>query len=193
SALPFTAGAPTSFPYDRSVVDQPNLRYHAFVYLRYVLSDAAPRDEQLLPALRVILADPHRRITRGLHSVPLELVRRIDVPSLVDVASGRHPLAPVKDESAWQELSLARALRGHLPTRMTETYVDLTPDTPENRFVKAFCDVSLGVIDGMRRDLQSRKSDVFAQRVLEDCAYMDRLLRPIRTHPFWTQVGPMNR
>src|SRR5262249_4049405 len=48
-ALPFTAGSPTSFPYDRSVVDQPDLRYHAFVYLRHVLSDAAPRDEQLLP------------------------------------------------------------------------------------------------------------------------------------------------
>jgi predicted component of viral defense system (DUF524 family) len=192
SALPFAAGAPTSFPYDRSVVGHPDLRYHAFVYLRHVLSAAAPHGDQLLPALRVILADPHRRVTRGTHHVSLESVRRVDPSGLVGVASGRHPLVNVEPH-AWQTIPLARALGGYLPSHMAESFVALDADTPENRFVKAFCDLILGVIEGVRQDLRSTRIDVFRQRLLNDCLLMEGALRPIRSHRLWTEVGSMNR
>lgn len=81
SALPFTTGTPTGFPYDRSVVYHPDIRYHAFVYLRHVLSDAAPREERLLPSLQLIVHEPHRRVTRALQSVPIESARRVDAGS----------------------------------------------------------------------------------------------------------------
>jgi hypothetical protein len=70
AALPFAAGTGGAIPYDRSIGLDERVLYHAFVYLRHILSDTAPRD-QLLPSLRVILADPHRVLERVSRDVPL--------------------------------------------------------------------------------------------------------------------------
>ena len=46
-------------------------------------------------------------------------------------------------------LDLAQALAGYLPRHIAETSVELDVETPENRFVKAFCDLVLGVIESV--------------------------------------------
>ena len=60
SALPFTADAPTAIPFDRHIACRDEVLYHAFVYLRYVLSEAPSPDDRLMVALNVILNEPHQ-------------------------------------------------------------------------------------------------------------------------------------
>lgn len=59
SALPFTADTATALPYERAVTapDQEVL-YHAFVYVRHILSEAAPASERLLPPWKPFFKTP---------------------------------------------------------------------------------------------------------------------------------------
>jgi hypothetical protein len=190
-ALPFGAGSAGALPYDRSVATRQDVLYHAFVYLRYVLSDHAPPGRQLLPMLRLILKEPHRRLDRVRHQVPPELARRIDAAGLVKIAAGYGRPIPVSAGAAAQS-PLARALRGHLPTSVEEGLVRTTHDTPENRFVKTFLRQATGLIEGMRRVVRERPGrSAFQERILGDCDRLERALRPIAGHRFWDEVGRM--
>jgi hypothetical protein len=73
TALPFAAGAAAALPFDRSIVARHDVLYHAFVYLRWVLSDRVPREDRLDESLRLILCEPHRRFERTREIVALEL------------------------------------------------------------------------------------------------------------------------
>lgn len=190
SALPFTADAATALPYDRSVAARGDVLYHAFVYLRHVLSEEAPRAEQLLPALRLLLRDPHRRFERTSRSVPLETATRVDVRGLVSALAGRSPLYRAGSHRA-AGIPLATALRGHLPERLEQSEVRSTYDTAENRFVKSFLQLALGTVEGMRRAVTGRGDTAFAQRILAECAAMERALLPIQRNALWEEVGPM--
>src|SRR5688572_2691327 len=55
SALPFAAGTSSALPFDRSVAAREDVLYHAFVYLRHILSERAAGAERLIPALNLIL------------------------------------------------------------------------------------------------------------------------------------------
>lgn len=191
TALPFAAGAAAALPYDRSVAARTDILYHAFVYLRRVLSGAAPRGEQLLAALRVVLQDPHQRFERVREVVPIELAHRVDAGGLMRLATGQEPLERVGAAVA-RRLPLARILRGHVPSGVEQVYARSTPDTAENRFVKAFLEMADGVLEAMATAV-SRKGnpDAFGRRILAECEAMERSLRPIRAHSLWTEVGRM--
>jgi predicted component of viral defense system (DUF524 family) len=75
-----------------------------------------------------------------------------------------------------------------LPRIVSERRSHTTIDTPENRFVKTFVDVVLGVLERMKH--LSSKDDRFV-RVRADCTALEQLLAPIRRHPMWRDVGPM--
>ena len=70
---------------------QDDLAYHAFVYIRQILSESAPRDVRLLPSLNSILAEPHRRIERRLVEVPIEMLERIDADTVDALVSANGP------------------------------------------------------------------------------------------------------
>jgi predicted component of viral defense system (DUF524 family) len=77
---------------------------------------------------------------------------------------------------------------------VSDTHGDITFDTPENRFVKAFLDYTLTVIAHMRQcteQIPPEKRSAFQRRVLDDCDRMDRALHPIRQHGFWKEIGAM--
>ena len=188
--LPFTSGDSGAVPYDRSVVARKDVLYHAFVYLRYVLSDRAPRHDRLRPALAAILDDPHRKLLRLAESVPIGRARDIDPSSFDRLLSGQGGWMRAKD-GAQADLALARALNGCLPQRVSETRVVTTFDTAENRFAKAFLDQAQGIIDGMRREMTKARKSAFRGRVLDDCDRMTRDLEPVRRAPLWADVGRM--
>jgi hypothetical protein len=185
--LPFTSGEAAALPYDRSVASREDVLYHAFVYLRHIVLGSADRDRELLPALSLILRDPHRRFERTTRSVPVEQARRIDSRSLDRIVSSR---AVTTVPAGMGTVLLARTLRGHLPERVEEPAVIATHDTPENRFVRAFLSFAQGITEGMRRVTEG-KGGAFPVRVRRDCEEIEQRLRPILQHPLWEEVGPM--
>lgn len=190
AGLPFAASETAGLPYDRSVADQPDVLYHLFVYLRHILSDAPPPERRLLPALRLILREPHQRFAQTRRVVPTELARGLDPAGFVALASGAGGFVRAGSGPA-SHLPLARALRGHLPERVDEPHAAITRDTPENRFVKAFLDQATGIVARMRRALQGERTAPFRDGLLRDCDRLDAALRPVAEHPLWTEVGRM--
>lgn len=189
AALPFAAGTGASLPYDRSIKTDERVLYHAFVYLRHVLSDSAPREVRLEPALRLVLAEPHRKFERFNRVVPLYRAQRIGprtMRRLVEAGSGLQTAPPGVAPA------LAGALGGHLPETIDETAVRSTVDVPENRFVKAFLDQAIGIVDEIRQ-LATEKGGAFAARVGSDCDRMLGLLVPIRRAGLWDEISEMRR
>lgn len=189
AALPFAAGTVACLPYDRCIKTDQRVLYHAFVYLRYVLSELAPREARLEPALRAVLAEPHRRFERYNRVVPLFRAQRIGPRTLRHIVTDgsrlRFALPGVAPD-------LAEALEGYLPDTIEETAVRNTVDVPENRFVKVFLDQAIGIIDEIRESA-IRKGGTFAARVGSDCDQMLRLLVPIRRAELWEDVSEMKR
>ncbi len=191
AALPFAGAAGGALPYDRSLAARDDVLYHAFVYLRHILlGDGAP-ETRLLPALDLILREPHRRWRRTTAAVPVEEARWVDPAGLERLVQGREPLLAVGSLN----MPLARALGGQVPRRVEELRVQSTVDTPENRFVKAFLDQADGVVQRMRRAamVPTEGGRPFRRRVLEDCDAMAKVLaRPRREGRWlWDEVGRM--
>jgi hypothetical protein len=113
AALPFsTEGG--AIGAERRAVAELNVLYHAFVYLRSIVSDHVPRERRLLDALHLVIQNPDRQLERIRREVPLDTVRQVDPSLLLDLVAGRYPLLRV--EAAVQpRLPLARHLRGHVP------------------------------------------------------------------------------
>ncbi len=192
AGLPFAAGSQGAMPYDRSLAHQEEILYHAFVYLRFALSGG-----ELLPALRAVLSDPHRRPEREHRQVAPELARDMNHVGIARLAEGRVPLAPVP-ASVRARVPLARTLGGSMPRWVDELQVRPTVDTPENRFVRAFLDLVEGVIDGVEERTRARADGrgrgnptIFEAQLLADVDAMCQALIPIRRHGLWQSVGHM--
>ncbi|MBM4418413.1 MAG: DUF2357 domain-containing protein [Chloroflexi bacterium] len=188
--LPFSADTATAMPYDRSVVARRDILYHAFVYLRHILSDGAPTADRLLPALEAVLREPHRRFERDRHTIPIGQATRVDGGSLLSLAT-QGDLENVRSAGA-RRSPLVRALGGRVPRTIREVRIESTFDTAENRYVKSFLSASAGVIEGMREAVRrERNQGAFSARVVGECDAMERRLRPIQLASLWAEVGPM--
>ncbi len=188
SALPFRGGESAALPYDRSVAARRDLLYSLFVYVRHILSDSAPRDERLLPALNTILADPHRRLKQELVSERLERARGVDPRTLERLVSQSGPVVRASGRQAAAPLALA--LHGHLPERIEERRTFSSLDTAENRFIKSFLQTLDAILDQMEIACQELP-DPFSRRTLADCDRLRRRLAPFLRHRMWSEVGPM--
>ena len=189
AALPFSAATSGSLPYDRSIAESRDLLYHAFVYLRYVLSNDAPRETQLQPALREILREPHRRLVRRVELVAADQVRRMDPSDVIRILQRPGHLVPVGTSLT---SPLAEAFGGRLPERVGESRPRIDFDTPENQFVKTFLGSIEAVLSGMAKLAgQQTKKTIFWQRIDAEIADLVQALRPIIGHPLWRDVGPM--
>ncbi len=189
AALPFAAEGGGALPYDRSVVTRHDVLYHAFVYLRHVVTGSGGREKGLCAALESVLRDPVRLLVREAVTVPLHQASRIDGRTFADVAAGRHPLVRWETQGGAGG-RLAEALSGHLPAEVSHVRAVTSLDTPENRFVKAFLALCGGVVDGMR-DVARKGGFAAPERVLSDCGRIEEALAPIRRHRLWHEVGPM--
>lgn len=185
SALPFAAGTAGPLPYDRSLAARDDLLYHAYVYIRHILSDSSPRHVRLLPALRAILADPHRRAETEAVLVPVECLARMDHETILAIASPRGALVPARSAR------VPAVLQGHLPRLLPERQYRTTSDTPENRFVKAFLELTCAVLARMKEAFA--KDTRFSRRVRAECYDLEALIAPFHRHPLWRAVGPMTQ
>ncbi len=183
ASLPFAGYESAAIPYDRSIVARDDVLYHAFVYLRHVLSPVAPRHVQLLPALEAIVRQPHRLFVREHRRVDAWQARRIGVAALRAVAEGREPLTHAPGSAP------IAGLRGLMPSTVVEHFSHHVLDTPENRFVKSFLGQAVAVIEATEAAFRTEPS--LGPRVTADCARMKAQLRPYARHGLWESVGAM--
>ena len=189
TAIPFSAASSGSLPYDRSIAESRDLLYHAFVYLRHVLSEKAPPQDQLQPALREVLREPHRRLVRRVASVSIDQMRRIDPSDAVRVFQRPGQLVPVHTSIT---NPLAEAFHGRLPERVVESRPRVDFNTPENQFVKAFLGTIEAVLARMARLARRQKEKrVFWRRIEDEISDLLRTLRPLNGDRLWQEVGAM--
>ena len=191
TSLPFSAGVPGSRPWDSGTAPRKEVLYHVFAYLRYILSELAPVESRLIPALELVQRTPHRRLQIERREVPIEGLARVDSRTFLDLVTRAGTPAPSVSLSA-SGAALASRLGGHLPKSVSERRVQATIDTPENRFVKAFIGQTCDVI-GRTRAAVDGGGNAFEKNLLEDCDRMDAALTPIVRHAMWQEVGTMAR
>ncbi len=188
ASLPFAAASGSALPFDRSVPIEQDVLYHAFVYLRHILTEVDD-ETNLARAYAIVLADPHQRLVTDSREVRPELARSVSPRSIFDLVSGRVRLTPAGPAS---DTPLARALNGRIPERVREEVAHRHVDTAENRFARAFLGQIRWVLEQMQRAVSTRAdSDLFARRIRLDCAQLERLLAPIVGHRFWREIGSM--
>ncbi len=192
TTLPFSANEAAAGRYSVSTAPHDDILYHAFVYLRYILSDRAPEEVRLLPALEMIVREPHRLWHSHRRDVPIEAMTRVDAHTPLDLLTrpGTAVAAPSLSPAGAR---LAERLEWRLPEVVSERKIRPTTDTPENRFVKAFIGQARTIIGRMRSAVSSRRSDAFRRNLLRDCNRMEASLLPIARHSMWEEVGRMVR
>lgn len=180
AALPFHAGTSSASPYARTELHSPDVLYHAFVWLRYVLLEDP--EAQLIGALRQIIRDPHRRMAREERTIHADRARSLSLKSLEEISLGAKPL---------QRVCPGMGLFGGdlFPIEVSEITTHPTFDTAENRFVKAFLAACGAIIDAIRR---IDTNPTLFSRVNADCVTMEGELAPILHHHMWDDVGEMH-
>ena len=149
TTLPFSAGEVAAGRYSVSTAPRDEVLYHAFVYLRYILSDRAPEGVRLLPALEMIVREPHRLWRSDRRDVRIEAMSRVDAHTPLDLVT-RPGMAVVASSLSPSGARLAERLSWRLPEVVSERKIRPTTDTPENRFVKAFVGQARTIIGRMR-------------------------------------------
>ena len=192
TTLPFSAGETGAGRYAVSTAPRDEVLYHAFVYLRYILSERAPEGVRLLPALELILREPHRLWRTDRRDVRIEAMTRVDAHTPLELMT-RTGTAVLTSSLSPSAERLARCLSGRLPEVVSERRIRSTTDTPENRFVKAFVGQSRTIIGRMRSAVGSLRRDAFRRSLLRDCDRMEASLMPIARHSMWEEVGRMVR
>ena len=192
STLPFSAGEAAAGRYSVSTAPRDEVLYHAFVYLRYILSDRAPERVRLLPALEMIVREPHRLWRSDRRDVRIEAMTRVDAHTPLDLVT-RPGTAVVASSLSPAGARLAERLGWRLPEVVSERKIRPTTDTPENRFVKAFIGQARTIIGRMRSAVSARRPDAFRRNLLRDCDRMEASLMPVARHSMWEEVGRMVR
>ena len=192
TTLPFSAGEAAAGRYSVSTAPRDEVLYHAFVYLRYILSDRAPERVRLLPALEMIVREPHRLWHSDRRDVRIEAMTRVDAHTPLDLMT-RPGMAVMASSLSPSGARLAERLGWRLPEFVSERKIRPTTDTPENRFVKAFIGQARTIIGRMRSAVSPARPDAFQRNLLRDCDRMEASLMPIARHSMWEEVGRMVR
>ncbi|MDE2805367.1 MAG: DUF2357 domain-containing protein [Gemmatimonadota bacterium] len=192
TTLPFSANEAAAGRYSVSTAPRDDVLYHAFVYLRYILSDRAPEEVRLLPALEMIVREPHRLWRSHRRDVRIEAMTRVDAHTPLDLVT-RPGMSVEASSLSPAGARLAKRLRWRLPEFVSERKIRPTTDTPENRFVKAFIGQARTIIGRMRSAVSSPEPNAFRKNLLRDCDRMEASLMPIARHSMWEEVGRMVR
>lgn len=188
SSLPFSAGDQPGLPFQLSGGDDSRVGYHAFVYLRHVLSKRVNPDQRLQPQLGLVVRDPNRRWARETRTVPLEQMASVDAGSVTALLKARLDRVERDSLGSGTLSGLSDQLGGHLPTTVTESRVRSDVDTPENRFVKKFLDEALLICSAAER-LGEKRGGAFGHRLVLEARSCTAQLEQVRRTRLWDSVG----
>ena len=193
TTLPFSAGDAAAGRYSVGTASRDEILYHVFVYLRYILSDSAPAEVRLLPALEMIVREPHRLWRSERRDMRIEAMTRVDTHTPLNLVTCPGTAVASSSSLSPSGARLAERLGRRLPEVVSERRIRPTTDTTENRFVKAFIGQARTIIGGMRSAVGSRGLGAFRRNLLRDCDRMEASLMPIARHGMWEEVGRMVR
>lgn len=188
AALPFDVRTGVGLPHERRLLPEQHVLFHAFVYLRHVTSDRAPRHERLPEVFESIARDPHFVLARCGRSVPVERAAAVGPGALAAIVEGRVPLVAVRRSLGAPDL--VRNLRGHAPERVIETRAERVYDTAENRFVKHFLETCRDLVSRVRQHVADRRG-AFDVRVRAECDRIGAVLDRFRADRLFDEVGPL--
>ncbi len=189
SSLPFSRGDGPMLRFSMDRHPSPNVLYHAFLYLRHVLSDGAPRDQKLMPALQAVVRDPHRRWRRTDRRVPLEAMTHAGPSTISQLLAGRLDRPGRDTRVGAGGRRLMTRLGGQLPVSVVESQVQSDLDTPENRFVRRFLDEADRTITGILDAVTGERSEPFKRRLRGEAERCAEQLALVRRAPLWREVG----
>lgn len=190
AGLPFAerAGPGVAITHERPT-DESSL-YHAFIYLRQILSPAAPRCEQLATAIAAILAEPHERLLHEQRRVPIHAVRGVSGLALQRAMTRGDTwerVAPGAVSTDW-----SRACGDFVPRSLESPTSRPSRDTAENRFVKHFLTHARAIVRAMAE--HTRHWDgLFRQRVTQDAEVMLQRLDALLRARLWREVGELRQ
>ena len=187
AALPFAPrlGAGVSHRHEHWAEDQP--KYHAFVYLRQILSEIAPAEERLSAAIAAILAEPHERLAPSERFVPAGAARDLSARALRQIITGQGVWQRGLETrpGPWQRVAGDAA-----PQTIPERCTARSRDTAENRFVKHFLIQARAIVVDVRTRVGARANkDSFLRRIDGDGAIMLQGLDELLRAPLWREVG----
>lgn len=132
--LPFDLGAPTA----RTVTEARQPPTPLFV-MHFLSACGTP----LEAALRMILRAPHHDVERQETWLDAARVFEADADTLLDIATAPHRW----ERAPRPDLPVARRLGGHVPRDIRQPVTEVTHDTPENRFTRAFLETLVRAAD----------------------------------------------
>lgn len=183
AALPFSAGTAATMLYERTPAAAGGVDYQAFAHLRHLIGSPVRPNRRLVGALASVSARPHQRTARPRRVVPTALASQVDARTLVDLASGRWPLVRAVG------VDVPPGLDGRLPMWVEESTLAADVDTAENRFVKHLLELCAALVSGVRD--AARRTQRRLPRLHAECDHIDGVLRPLRRHRLWGDVGRM--
>ena len=195
ASLPFDYQSPTLIPYERAALDEQDLLYHAFVYLRWAMWHASPT---LLEVLAIIENDPHRMLVRETVDSPSWAVRDVSPAMLEDLLAGSRQWQELPVGSPGRRSPLARSIaaltgRAALPASMPEHVTKTTYDTPENRFVRYFVEFLSELLDRVATRLCESDSTggLIETRLATQAVALKQELTEWTRRDFLSEVGVM--
>lgn len=190
--LPFSYDAPTYLPYERVPETAPEILYHDFAYLRYIMCQMDKRDH-LESQIRKILYDPHRKLDKEDHYINVDKIHRIDSKTLSNILLNTKNLIKLSASSQLRSTTLGRKLtiddQTYYPSKVLSSIIISSYDTPENRFIKYFLKQCESIINAFKDYIQSsEKLDLIDSNLERDIEYMLNFLKTIQVDSIFSEV-----
>lgn len=175
SRLPFVLTAETSRGVTESI--QPPTPLFTFHFLCH---NAAT----LQLALSLLLARPQKKLNDKQELLGLAEAKEIDSNVLISILTSTQELVRAKG------FVLADRLGGYAPSKVWQSKLEETFDTPENRFILAFLKQLLAAIATLRLEQWWGKVPNKRQKIIHE---LDSLLRQVIYHPNFSSIGAMHQ
>jgi len=195
ASLPFDYQSPTRIPYERTALDERDLLYHAFIYLRWALGAASP---SLLEVLALVESDPHRTLVREAVERPLWEAQSASPALIQDALRSPDrwcelPPASRANATAFARRVAAACGRSALPATVREPHAHATFDTPENRFVRYFVEFLTELLDRVAECFRAGDGAAgpVEARFADEALALRQQIEPWRRRAFLEEVGPM--
>lgn len=192
--LSFYFDSPTYLPYKKVPEPAPDILYHDFAYLRYIICQTDERD-CLESQIRKILYDPHRKLEKEVNYFDVDRIHTIDNKTLYNIISETKNLTKLLANSQLISTTLGKNLttgrHTHYPSRVYANTIVSSFDTPENRFIKYFLKQCESIVKAFKDYIHSYSSEVF---YLMDCnlnrdlEFILNFLRTIQVDTIFSEV-----
>ncbi len=193
--LPFGFDSPTFLPYERVPAASPDILYHNFAFLRFIMCQSDEKDN-LESQIRKILYDPYRKLEKERKFLDVHSINKIDDNTICNIISETQYLTGLPENSQLISTTLGKSLTiGHnvyFPHKVDSYALISSFDSPENRFIKYFLKQCEFIVNTFHEYICSQSTEFFYfldSNLKKDFEYMLNFLRTIQVDTIFSEVG----